>query len=411
MPATLLNQDSEQIKLVLSSAVMAWRKTVFERIFSILSLICVPVYITSVYLCIKMNYWELAVFDTFAYAAFLSVTFGTFIPLNVRFFIGCAMTYIIGVAFLLAIGPSGAGFFWLFIYPLLSSALLGNKAGYIAQVVNFLTLSLIGLLFSYHFIQWPEIEGYSFFIWCVVSINFMATNIFVMSICGYLLSATATHLHQTQVSRYTFVVALATLSESYNPNIKSHIHRVAMYVQILVIQLAKTTSSHDEIVENVDDLMLASMLHDVGMREIPDRLLCCKGKMSLDDFEDIKRHCVGGASILKGLQQYDNNGELSLMARDMALYHHENWDGSGYPQNVVGTLIPLSARLMRLVDVYDGMTSERSYQQIQGHNAAVEFIKQQSGILFDPNVVNAFLVVSADFAVLNPHLTLNEPAS
>ena len=66
------------------------------------------------------------------------------------------------------------------------------------------------------------------------------------------------------------------------------------------------------------------------------------------------------------------------------------------------TLIPLGARLMRLIDVYDGMTTERSYQQVMGHNAAIEFIKQQSGILFDPSVVNAFLHVTEDFATLNP---------
>ncbi|UJF20468.1 HD-GYP domain-containing protein [Shewanella sp. OMA3-2] len=403
MPATLLNQGSDQIKLELPSAVWAWRKTVFERIFSILSLICIPVYITSVYLCIKMNYWELVIFDTFVYATFVSVAFGSIIPLKIRFTIGCAITYLIGVAFLLVIGPSGAGFFWLFIYPLLSCVLLGNKAGYIAQVINFFTLAVIGLLFYHHVLQWPEIEGYSFFIWCVVAINFMVTNILAMSICGYLLQATAKHLKQVQVSRYAFVVGLATLSESYNPSAKLHIHRVAMYVQILAVQLANTASSRDEMVEKIDDLMLASMLHDVGMREVPERLLCYKGKMSLDNFEDIKRHCVSGASLLKSLQNYHPNGELLFMARDIALYHHENWDGSGYPQNVMGTLIPLSARLMRLVDVYDGMTSERSYQQMMGHNAAVEFIKQQSGILFDPNVVNAFLLVTADFAQLNPN--------
>jgi HD-GYP domain-containing protein (c-di-GMP phosphodiesterase class II) len=402
MPATLLNQDSEQIKLALPPAVIAWRKTVFERIFSILSLICIPVYITSVYLCITMSYWELVIFDTFAYAAFLTVTFGSFIPLKIRFFIGCVMTYFIGVAFLLAIGPSGAGFFWLFIYPLISCSLLGNKAGYIAQIINFFTLAVIGLFFYHQMLLWPEIEGYTFFIWCVVSINFMATNIFVMSISGYLLSVTEKNLQQTQSSRYAFVVGLATLSESYNPDIKSHIHRVAMYVQILATQLAKTASSHNEMVEKIDDLMLASMLHDVGMREVPERLLCYKGKISLDDFEEIKRHCVSGSSLLKGLQNYHSNGELLLMARDMALYHHENWDGSGYPQNMMGTLIPLGARLMRLIDVYDGMTSERSYQQVMGHNAAIEFIKQQSGILFDPSVVNAFLHVTEDFATLNP---------
>ncbi|WP_434953424.1 HD-GYP domain-containing protein [Shewanella sp. HL-SH4] len=201
-----------------------------------------------------------------------------------------------------------------------------------------------------------------------------------MAICGYLLQATVKQLKQTQSSRYAFIVSLATLSESYHSSTKLHIHRVAMYMQILAMQLAKAASSHDEMIANIDELMLASILHDVGMHEIPERLLCYKGNISLDDVENIKRHCMSGASSLESLKHYHSNDELLLMAREMALYHHENWDGSGYPQNVMGTLIPLSARLMRLMDVYDGMTSERHYKQAAGHKAAVEFISQQSGV-------------------------------
>jgi len=72
------------------------------------------------------------------------------------------MTYVIGVAYLFVLGPAGAGYFWLFIYPLLSCALLGTKSGYIAQIINFLTLAIIGLFYYYHWLSWPNIQGYSF---------------------------------------------------------------------------------------------------------------------------------------------------------------------------------------------------------------------------------------------------------
>ena len=409
MSVTITYQNPNSITFIFASALTDWRKNIFERVFSILALLCFPVYISSVYLCINIKHWDLVVFDTLVYGIFLLVTFGSFIPLKVRFIVGSTMAYIIGVAYLFVLGPAGAGFFWLFIYPLLSCALTGTKSGYIAQVINFFTLAIIGLCYYYHWLPWPKIEGYSFFIWCVIALNFMVTNILAMLICGYLISIMAKNLSLTLNSRYALVVGLATALEGSNVDTQQHIHRVALYVKMLAEQFSRSAANEKDVVTDTDNLMLASMLHDVGMSDVPDELLCIERSLSLDDHEEIKRHCAGGARIIKEMLRCDNNCPMLQMAKDIALYHHENWDGSGYPQNIAGELIPLSARIMRLVDVYDGMTSPRHYKEISGHSKAVAFITQQSGRIFDANLVSAFLMVENEFAKLNPNSHLSEP--
>ncbi|GAA0782008.1 MULTISPECIES: HD-GYP domain-containing protein [Pseudomonadati] len=405
MSVIIKSNDQDQIKFVFISKLTQWRKTIFERVFTVLALLCFPVYISSVYLCINIGHWDLVVFDTLVYSLFLLITFASVIPLKVRFILGSTMTYVIGVAYLFVLGPAGAGYFWLFIYPLLSCALLGTKSGYIAQIINFLTLAIIGLFYYYHWLSWPNIQGYSFFIWCVIAIIFMATNIGAMLIFGYLLSITAKNLTRTLNSRYALIVGLATALEGSNPDVQQHIHRVAMYVKVLAEQVSESATHEKDVITNIDNLMLASMLHDVGMRDVPEALLSSEKKLSLDDVELIKRHCVVGTNIIKDMLRCDSDCKMLSMAKDIALYHHENWDGSGYPQNVVGALIPLSARIMRLVDVYDGMTSPRQYKEMNGHIKAVEYITQQSGRLFDANLVRAFLLVEKDFAKLNPKST------
>ena len=294
-------------------------------------------------------------------------------------------------------------------FTLLSCALLGTKSGYIAQITNFLTLAIIGLCYYYHWLSWPNIEGYSFFIWCVIGLNFMVTNILAMFICGYLISIMAKNLSLTLNSRYALVVGLATALEGSKVDTQQHIHRVALYVKVLAEQFSRSAVHAKDVVTDTDNLMLASMLHDVGMSDVPDELLCIERSLSLDNHEEIKRHCAGGARIIKEMLRCDHNCPMLQMAKDIALYHHENWDGSGYPQNIAGELIPLSARIMRLVDVYDGMTSPRHYKEISGHSKAVAFITQQSGRIFDANLVRAFLLVENEFAKLNPNSHLSEP--
>ena len=156
---------------------------------------------------------------------------------------------------------------------------------------------------------------------------------------------------------------------------------------------------------------IGAHLHDIGKIGIPDAILLKPGKLTEAEFEIMKRHCgIGGQAIRsaidKALAMNRNKLEagkpLSLqfleVAKTIADHHHEKWDGSGYPQGLKGADIPLPARLMALADVFDALTTPRVYKQAWSLAETVDYVRQQSGLHFDPDVVEAFVSEQAAFA-------------
>ncbi|MDH5654746.1 MAG: response regulator [Spirochaetia bacterium] len=135
-----------------------------------------------------------------------------------------------------------------------------------------------------------------------------------------------------------------------------------------------------------DLLLNASPMHDIGKIGIPDNVLLKPGKLTKEEFEVIQSHPQIGANILA-----EDESDLLKMAHDIALTHHEKWDGSGYPAGLKGEEIPLSGRIAALADVYDALTSRRPYKEPWPVEKAVEYIKENSGKHFDPSLVEKFL--------------------
>lgn len=133
-------------------------------------------------------------------------------------------------------------------------------------------------------------------------------------------------------------------------------------------------------------LLHASPMHDVGKIGIPDRVLLKRGKLDPEEWEIMKTHVAIGAHILDG-----DDSALLTLAREIALSHHEKWDGSGYPHGLVGDAIPLSGRIVALADVFDALTSERPYKRAWTVEASLEHIHDQSGKHFDPVLVRHFM--------------------
>ncbi|MDQ1315545.1 MAG: cyclic di-GMP phosphodiesterase [Pseudomonadota bacterium] len=135
------------------------------------------------------------------------------------------------------------------------------------------------------------------------------------------------------------------------------------------------------------DLMLnASPMHDIGKIGIPDAILLKPGKFEPDEWETMKTHTMIGAKLLDG-----DDSDIMHMAREIALTHHEKWDGSGYPNGLSGEAIPLSGRIAALADVFDALTSARPYKKAWTVDAAVDLIKENNGRHFDPALVEVFL--------------------
>ncbi|MFZ0429868.1 MAG: HD domain-containing phosphohydrolase [Acidobacteriota bacterium] len=140
--------------------------------------------------------------------------------------------------------------------------------------------------------------------------------------------------------------------------------------------------------DEVELLRLAAPLHDVGKIGIPDDILQKPGRLTEEEFEEIKKHTTIGARILQG-----SGIRVLQMAREIALNHHERWDGAGYPNGLAGDEIPESARIVMIVDVYDALTSDRVYRQRIPEEEALELMRRQRGCQFDPRVFDCFLEV------------------
>jgi putative two-component system response regulator len=197
------------------------------------------------------------------------------------------------------------------------------------------------------------------------------------------------------------IFALATLAEFRDNDTGRHIHRVSIYCQIIAARL-HLEGLADEVDEQfIRNLYCAAPMHDIGKVAISDTILLKPGKLTDSEFDIIKTHTVLGAETLYHVHQRYPKNEFVQMGMAVARWHHEQWSGNGYPDGLEGAEIPLSARIMSVVDVYDALRSVRPYKSPMPHDKSKEIIIAQSGTHFDPMVVDAFLASEKELAELN----------
>ncbi len=195
------------------------------------------------------------------------------------------------------------------------------------------------------------------------------------------------------------IIAMASLAETRDNETGHHIRRTQYYIRELAIKLQQHPRFAPHLdPKTVDFIYKSAPLHDIGKVGVPDRILLKPGRLTTEEFEEMKKHTTYGRdTILAAEKTLGAKENFLTTARDIAYYHHEKWDGSGYPQGIAGDAIPVSARLMALVDVYDALISKRPYKDPIPHEEAVSIISKGSGTHFDPDVVQAFLDVQESF--------------
>lgn len=198
------------------------------------------------------------------------------------------------------------------------------------------------------------------------------------------------------------IQALARLTESRDDETGYHVERVQRYSKILVRQLQRSRVAPDVLTDTfAHQLFHAAALHDIGKVGIPDAVLRKKGKLSTEEFELMKTHTIIGSTTLSSvLHDYPGNALLRT-AQEVALAHHEKYDGTGYPMEASGKNIPWSARIVALADAYDAIRSKRPYKEPISHDEAVGIIGRASGSHFDPVVVAAFIAARQEFEGLS----------
>ncbi|MCE9548487.1 MAG: response regulator [Planctomycetia bacterium] len=213
-------------------------------------------------------------------------------------------------------------------------------------------------------------------------------------------------------TRQLVIFALAKLAESRDPETGRHLERVQRYSQVLATQLGQdprfANEADDEFVRLVYQ---TSPLHDIGKVGIPDSILLKPDRLSDEEFETMKHHTLLGAQTLEAALRQNPSARFLQVARDIALSHHERFDGRGYPQGLAGEQIPLSARIVALADVYDALTSRRIYKAAYSPHVARDTIRSESGTHFDPAVVEAFLKAEPQFLSIFEELHEAEPVA
>ena len=195
------------------------------------------------------------------------------------------------------------------------------------------------------------------------------------------------------------IVAMGSLAETRDNETGKHIRRTQHYVRILAEKL-KDNPKYARFLteENITLLFKSAPLHDIGKVGIPDHILLKPGKFSPEEFEVMKTHTIlGRDAILAAEAIIDSPASFLSLAREIAYTHQEKWDGTGYPEKLLGEANPISGRLMAIADVYDALISRRVYKEPMPHERAVEIIKEGKGSHFDPDMVDAFLEVADRF--------------
>lgn len=188
------------------------------------------------------------------------------------------------------------------------------------------------------------------------------------------------------------ISGLASLIESRDMETGQHVARTSFYVKTLA-EDARNDNVYSEILtdEYISSLTALAPLHDVGKIVVSDQILRKPGKLTKEEFEIMKRHTSEGGVVIRKILEGVTDEDYLNFASDIATYHHERWDGSGYPKGLKEDEIPLSARIMAIADVFDALVSERCYKQKMPFEEAINIIKEESGSHFDPQLVEVFL--------------------
>lgn len=190
------------------------------------------------------------------------------------------------------------------------------------------------------------------------------------------------------------IISLANLVENRDSDTGDHVVRTSAYVEILA-KKAKEDGYCSEILtdEYINLITKAAPMHDIGKIVIPDAILKKPGKLSPEEFEQIKRHTTEGRRIILDVLGNGENRDYVDIAADIATFHHEKWNGTGYPYHKSGTDIPLSARIMAIADVFDALVSPRCYKEPIPIEEAFQIIQDGKGEHFDPDLVESFLAL------------------
>ena len=197
------------------------------------------------------------------------------------------------------------------------------------------------------------------------------------------------------------IYALVKLTDRRDDVIGGHLERTQQICMKIAQQLGEHPRYSSLInADFIDNIFKASPLHDIGKVGISDQIYLKPGKLTPEEFDIMKKHTVIGAETLKTVLEKFPGNHFIRLGINIALSHHEKWDGSGYPDSLSGEAIPISARIMAVADVFDALRSKRPYKKPFSHEESIQIIREGRGTHFDPAVADAFLKIEQNLQAL-----------
>ena len=206
--------------------------------------------------------------------------------------------------------------------------------------------------------------------------------------------------NQAAISRMQshIITGLASLIENRDVETGEHVLRTGIFVEMLTRDAIKDGIYRDQLNEQfVSKMTTLAPMHDIGKIVVSDKILRKPGRLTPEEYEQMKKHAAVGGDVIREVLEGVTNDDYLSFASDIATYHHERWDGKGYPKGLKGEQIPLAARIMAIADVFDALVSQRCYKEPFSFDESVKIIEEGAGTQFDPNLVGVFLRHRSEF--------------
>ena len=232
-----------------------------------------------------------------------------------------------------------------------------------------------------------------------IGVSSISAFVMTVTIIMLIMQGNKRSFYHEKVSRMQsgMITFMAEVVENRDDNTGGHIRRTAAYVECIAKELKRQGVYSNILTDRyLSDMVVAAPLHDIGKIHIPDAVLNKPGKLTEEEFEVMKTHTTAGEELLTHAKAELGESEYLNTAVEMAAYHHEWWNGKGYPYGISREEIPLCARIMAVADVFDALASKRCYKSAMPLEKAYAIIREESGTHFDPAVVEAFFAVTAD---------------
>lgn len=372
------------------------RENVLFGIILTISIIGFIAYIPSFIGAIHIGYIDTAVIDTLFYFWSIFLLFCKNITFTQRTLGLLIPIWLLSIYLIIRFGITGAGFLWLFVAPIFAGMLLGLKEGFYSLFLTLIALLLLGLLINRFDIFVSVFGKPPLLAWSIMSGNTFVLGTLIMVSTSVMIRGLNQALRQLErkikeiaLTEDATIETVASLAEYRDIDTGEHIKRTKKYVRIIAEHLSQHAKYQAKLTpEYIELLYKSASLHDIGKIGVPDSILLKPGKLTTDEYEIMKKHTIYGRDALLSSERKLGHNSFLHLAAEIAYTHQERWNGSGYPIGLKGEDIPLSGRIMAVADVYDALTNKRVYKEALSHVQAIDFLKQNSGVLFDPEIID-----------------------